>query len=332
MHRGFLIALSFVVNPWLFWIVNFFLNFKLVFNPTSLRVINYTLFLFISVISFLYTYNVAVIVQSLAYFYLINLRFKNFKTPRVSKGLVLFIRLYLISGFGLALFKFLLLNERLGLFWSEINFSGYLILIFIYIIFSLDRLRYLDVLIWLSFIIITGSRAFLIMSILSIIFYNARNSKFFIAGILSLMIISFVLFDFMIEKISYLPLFRPTGYVDDYSRLYQLYDSSSIERFRIVADYYRYFQLNWFDFLFGSYISQKEAGLMESHNSFLQRIFEYGVLSTIMIVYVMLKRLDFWLFSLIIIYGFFLHNLYSLPILICLLAYGKRSNCYSTNL
>jgi hypothetical protein len=235
-------------------------------------------------------------------------------------------------GFILALSSFYFQGQRLGLFGSEINFTGFVILIFIYIIKTTDKLKLLDYIIWISFIFLTGSRAFLFMSITSIFFYYLRNRKTILNFLTIFFIVSFVFFESFVGLLSFVPLFKQTGYIDDYSRLYQLYDSSSVTRFNIINDYIIHFKNNSISFLFGNSKSQLENNLMESHNSLFQKIYEYGLISTILVIYAMRKKMEIWTFSLIIFYGFFLHNLFSIPLLIFILLYEKKNNNNCSNL
>jgi len=235
-------------------------------------------------------------------------------------------------GFILAISKFYFSGQRSGLFGSEINFTGYLILIFIYVINSTDKIRFLDCVIWISFIFITGSRAFLILSILGISYYALRDRRMLTNFITLVFVMFYVSFDSLINTLDTIPFFRPTGYIDDFSRLYQLYDSSSITRFNIVEDYIIHFKNDIINFLLGNSKTQLESNLMESHNSFFQKTFEYGLLSTVLVVNLMRIKLENWIFNVLFIYGFFLHNLFSLPVLIFILIYGKKSNDYYTNI
>ena len=129
-----------------------------------------------------------------------------------------------------------------------------------------------------------------------------------------------------------MPIFKQTGYIDDFSRLYQFYDSSSITRYDIIKDYIIHFKNDSINFLFGNSKSQLENNLMESHNSLFQKIYEHGLISTVILIYVMRTRMETLTFSLIIIYGFFLHNLFSIPLLIFILLYEKKINNNYSNL
>ena len=135
----------------------------------------------------------------------------------------------------------------------------------------------LDCLIWISFIFLTESRAFLIMSIVSIFLYYLRNRKMMLNSITIFFILCFVFFESLIESLSFVPIFKQTGYIDDFSRLYQFYDSSSITRYDIIKDYIIHFKNDSINFLFGNSKSQLENNLMESHNSLFQKIYEHGL-------------------------------------------------------
>ena len=119
------------------------------------------------------------------------------------------------------------------------------------------------------------------MSIISIFFYYLRNRKMILDFITIFFIVCFVFFESIFESLSFVPLFKQTGYVNDFTRLYQLYDSSSITRYDIVNNYIIHFKNDSINFLFGNSKSQLENNLMESHNSLFQKIYEHGLISTI---------------------------------------------------
>jgi hypothetical protein len=331
--KGIIHAVSITLNPWIYLLFGVIFNKKIFITSTTTNNIIFMLFFIVSTLSFFITSNFSAIIQMLAFYFYLNISIKKSNYINTNKNqLVYYLRIYMFLGFILAMSSFYFQGQRLGLFGSEINFTGFMILIYIHIIKSNDKLKLLDYIIWISFIFITGSRAFLFMSITSIFYYYYSKRKTLLNFVTIFFIVFFIFFESFIGSLTYLPIFKQTGYIDDYSRLYQLYDSSSITRFNIINDYVIHFKNNLINFFFGNSKSQLENNLMESHNSFFQKIYEYGLISTIFLIYIMRKKMEVWIFSLIIIYGFFLHNLFSIPLLIFILLYEKKNNNNYSNL
>lgn len=331
--KGLIHGLSITFSAWMFLLVGVLFNNRIVLNTTTTNTIIFSLFTVVSVVSLVVTNDPVIVLHILAFYFYLNISINKSNFTISNKNqLVYFLRIYMFLGFILALSNYYIQGEKQGLFGVELNFTGFIILVYIYIIKTRDKLKLFDCIIWISFIFLTESRAFLIMSIFSIFLYYLRNRKMILNSIMIFFILFFVFFEYFIESLSFVPIFKQTGYIDDFSRLYQFYDSSSITRYEIIKDYIIHFKNDSINFLFGNSKSQLENNLMESHNSLFQKIYEHGLISTIILIYVMRKRMETLTFSLIIIYGFFLHNLFSIPLLIFILLYEKTINNNCSNL
>ena len=329
--KGLIHGLSITFSAWMFLFIGVLFNNRIVLTTKITDTIIFSLFTVASVVSLVVTQNLVIILQLVAFYFYISINKSNFTISNKNQ-LVYYLRIYMFLGFLLALSTYYFQGQKSGLFGVEINFTGFIILIYIYIIKTIDKLKLIDYIIWISFIFFTQSRAFLIMSIISIFFYYLRNRKMTLNFITIFFIVCFVFFESIIESLSSVPLFKQTGYINDYTRLYQLYDSSSITRYEIINDYISHFKNDSINFLFGNSKSQLENNLMESHNSLFQKIYEHGLISTIFLIYCMRKKMETLTFSLIIIYGFFLHNLFSIPLLIFISLYEKKNNNNCSNL
>lgn len=331
--KGFIHGLSITFNAWMFLFIGVLSNNRIVLNKTITNSIIFSLFTIVSVISLVVTQNLIIILHIVAFYFYLNISINKTNFTISNKNqLVYFLRIYMFLGSIFSVSTYYFQGQISGLFGVEINFTGFIILVYIYIIKTIDKLKLIDCIIWISFIFFTQSRAFLIMSIISVFFYYLRNRKMILNFITIFFILCFVFFESFVELLSFVPLFKPTGYINDFTRLYQLYDSSSITRYEIVNDYIIHFKNDTINFLFGNSKSQLENNLMESHNSLFQKIYEHGLISTIILIYAMRKRMETLTFSLIIIYGFFLHNLFSIPLLIFILLYEKKINNNCSNL
>tara|TARA_B110000967_G_C18874703_1_gene557617 strand:+ start:1067 stop:2083 length:1017 start_codon:yes stop_codon:yes gene_type:complete len=331
--KGLIHGLSITFSSWMFLLVGVIFNNRIVLNTTTTNTIIFSLFTVFSVVSLVVTNNPLIVLNILAFYFYLHISItKSDFTISNKNQIVYFLRIYMFLGFILALSNYYLQGEKQGLFGVELNFTGFIILIYIYIIKTNNKLKLLDYVIWISFIFLTESRAFLIMSIVSVFLYYLRNRKIILNFITIFSVVSFIFFESFIELLSFIPLFKQTGYIDDFTRLYQFYDSSAITRYDIIKDYIINFKSNSINFLFGNSKSQLENNLMESHNSLFQKIYEHGLISTIFLIYCMRKKMETLTFSLIIIYGFFLHNLFSIPLLIFISLYEKKNNNNCSNL
>lgn len=330
--RGFLEGLLFIVNPWIYLLAGVVGNRRLILVNSHIRKLEFTFFVAISCISLAYTWNFRILFQIVSYYYLLNMNTSRNTNHYRIPSLIHFLKGFLLIGFMISCIKYLVFQERIGLFNSEINFSGYLILLLL-IIFKINKkLTLVDLIICFGFIFMTGSRGFLVMSLLAVLLFNIRHYENLIVLSLVSLGVGFVYFENIMLELSDIEVFSQTGYIEDYSRLFKLYDSSSIARLGIVQDYIDHFQSDIWRLLFGNYFSQVQNGLMESHNSLFQRTYEYGLLPSVFVISLMWRRLDAWIFAVVFIYGFFLHNLFSLPLILFVSNYAKEINSTDSNL
>lgn len=329
--RGLFNGVAISLSSWAYLIVAIFSNPQMKLSSSRGNMSIFLLFAFVSICSFLFTWNYTVLVQVFAFYFFQNMVSDNGEiTINLRKSLVKYLRVYLFVGFLYASHVYLQ-GKKTGLFGVELNFTGYIILVYLFVIKSLGRLKIIDFVIWISFIFFTESRAFLIMSIIACVLYTLRNRVIALNFILILFVGIFFYFEGLVEYLDYFLLFKQTGYVDDYTRLYQFYDSSSIARYDIGKEYLGHFKSDVASFLLGNKYSVGGKFLMEAHNSIFQKIYDYGVVATAILIYIIRRRLEPWLFTFLIIYSFFLHNLLSIPLLIFISLYGQKFDHYSSD-
>jgi hypothetical protein len=322
-----------VINPWLFFL-NLFSEKNLRWKYSAFDCFTLIILFFFGIVSFFYTLNIKVIPEIFGTFFLISIRSSTFQIPKERvKIIIFFIRLYLYVGSIIALTSFFIDGGRVGIYGGETNFTGFTILIFNLIILIQKKLNFLDVIFWFTMVPVTGSRAFLLMSILSIIFFLIKSKKIVIGLFLICFSYSFFSLEYIVDLFQALPIFQKSGYVNDISRFASIYDSSSIYRLQIFYEYIDYFNQNILDIFIGA----KNSGLkdifeMKPHNSFIQKVFEYGIILTSINIIYFFKTLPFWIFSIVFIYGFFLHNIFSVPLIIFVALYAKRSLYNNTSI
>jgi hypothetical protein len=304
------------INPWLF-LLSKLPSITLKIN--NLEWIINTIIIICGSISLIYTKNLLIIPQIIGLIIFSSIVSKYKKNE--SLNVVWILRLYMIFGTLVSLFNYLGGEGRIGLFGSEINFTGYTTIILFIVINKLDRLRLYDFLIIITLIILTGSRAFIIMTLVTYALYMLRKRTNFITVLVMCAYISFFSAQFILAYSDEIPFLQKTGYINDLSRLYQFNDSSTHERLRIIQMYVEAFYSEPVGLLFGYNPDLNTNINMESHNSIIQKIFEYGLIHTVILLGLLYRKLPRHIFGVITIYGLFLHNLFSLPLLIFMKIY-----------
>ena len=322
LYRNALVGMLMYINPWLYF--GFILNnktVKLILNKRNLLLI--IILLICSSISLIHTHNLNILFQLIGLILFATINVTISLKSKVS--FITLIRAYLLFGVIYSSFIYLFTGSRIGIYGNEANFTGFTMLTSLIFMLNLQKLKLIDILLVLIMILLTASRAFLLMSIILILLYKFRNRQFIlILGVLICYIsVFYILRTF---NNSELPFIESTGYVDDVKRLYQFNDSSTRQRFDLINNYLNYLSKNSLDLIFGTKIETKFGGLtLEPHNSVLQKIYEYGLIHTAILIYIMFKRLPRWIFAFFMLYGLFLHNLLTLPLFVIFLSQFKNS-------
>ena len=312
-------ASLFTINPWLFLLSKIF-SISLKIHSKDWLII--FVIIISGSISLISTNSLSVIPQifGLVIFSSVVSKYNT----NESSTLVWIFRIYLIIGTIISLFNYIIGDGRIGLFGSEVNFTGYTAIILFTIIHKLDKFRFYDIIVLLILIIITGSRAFFIMSIIAYFLFKIRKKRNIILVITIGSYLIYFSAQYILAFPNELPFLQKTGYINDFSRLYQLNDSSTNERLRIIELYLSTFNNHPLNFLFGFNSNAISNITMEPHNSLIQKIYDYGVIHTIILLVLAYKKLPRHIFSIITLYGLFLHNLFSLPLLILMKLYTNE--------
>jgi hypothetical protein len=332
-YRGFIHGAALTVGSWIFFFVGIILNPKLRLRYNQKNSIVFFFFGFFSFISFLITQNPAVLLQIVAFYFFLNVSVNSGGFNLMSKlTLVKYLRAYLSIGAVVGLIVWYFKSHKTGLYGVEVNFTGFIILVYLYIIISVGSLKVIDLSFWVSFIFITESRSYLIMSVLFVFLYFIRRKRLFLYVVLSISIVSLFYVETLLDYLSFIVFFQQTGHIDDVSRLYQFYDSSTVSRIDIFKDYIGHFKNDIVGLLFGNSKTIFENNFMEPHNSLIQKVYDYGLISSLFLIYLMKRNIEFWFFTFLIIYSLFLHNLLSIPLLIFISLYGKETINSSPNI
>lgn len=311
---------AFTINPWLYLAFKVF-TLKLNFNTTDWIIFSTTLIF--GAISLITTSNISVLLQIVALFLLLGV--KNGPTKIEKTTTLLIVRTYLYLGTIMALWSYINDSGRVGLFGSEINFTGYTTLLLLIVIGEIQKTKRLDFIVTITLILITGSRAFLIMFFIYFLLKHIKNRTYFLLIILTLSYVLYFSAQFILIYSESIPFLKESGYINDYSRLYQLNDSSTRERIRILSLYFNEFHNSTFNLFFG--FSKENTSVMidmEPHNSLIQKTYEYGLLHALAVLISMFRKIPLYIFVFICIYGLFLHNLFSIPVIIFITYFSKN--------
>jgi hypothetical protein len=130
------------------------------------------------------------------------------------------------------------------------------------------------------------------------------------------------LFDFFVNA----DLVAIAGYNEGFDRIFNLFDSSSLERITLNVSWFSNLTDEIFKFLFGVSSSEYNKLIsftigLEPHNSFLQKTANFGFIYLLFIIYVLVRILPLWIVLVLLFYSFFLHNVLSISFLVITPAY-----------
>lgn len=314
------------ISPWLFFPVMLVAYFReITLSRTNLLLAFALIFLFsvtaLRSLSYVYILNVTALI-----FMLFNghsVIYGGFKSEILTMGVI-----YVTVGTVSAMLIYSVAAGRVGLFGGEVNFSGFALVCVFCLALAAKRFRLLCLTLILLNLYLGGSRTLLLMTLISGAYYYFRYSKvmlIFLSSVLFLLIINGVAFlDYLLE----IDAIESSGYVTDYSRLLVLADSSTDKRLLISQLWINTWTSSLQVFLLGvpNYYIYLDVVGYHPHNSVIQKGVQFGAIYLGLFVWFAYRYVPLWLASVILIYGFFLHNLWSVPV-IALIAYtvgGRR--------
>ena len=309
-------SIFFLINPWLF-IPTYV--YKLKFKISFFNVLFIILFVVFSFIQFSYNFNIKIFFNfTLLIIYFLSSSKKNSNDFFDSK----IFNIYFLTGVFIG-FIYFFLNDynRVGLFGGEPNFSCFTALICLILLNEFKKVKWIHIFFALTLLLISSSRTFLIMSLFSILVLKINTKYLFL--IIILILLSIINFAFFFQFLENFQIFNPVGYIEDYNRLLNFNDSSSLERINIFKENLDLLLSNFKYLFFGvpDYVNLEYSYLLSSklpHNSFLQVSRDYGLVYLIIVLFILIKKLPIKLSAIFLLYGFFLHNIFSLPMILFL--------------
>ena len=317
------------ISPWVFFPALLIASFSEIKLSRQNLIISLALmFLFgsYSLVSLSYVY---LINFSMLIFMLINgdrLLVGELKSSLVTLGFV-----YIALGSIFAFLIYIDSGHRVGLFGGEANFTGFTLICFFCLALAAEKFRFLCLMLILLNLYLGGSRTLLMMFIMAGSCYYFRYSKgILISATLALFLLIFnggSVLDYLLET----GFLESSGYVDDFSRLLIIADSSTNQRLSISQAWMNGWTSSLQSFFLGLYHYDTYLNMIgyQAHSSFIQKGAQFGAIYVGLFVFFTYKYLPLWVASVVLTYGFFLHNLWSVPV-IAFLAYilGGRRNQY----
>ena len=242
-----------------------------------------------------------------------------------------FTLIYFSAGGIYALYLFITTNvERVGFFNSEINFSSFYVLLFFMFCRENKYLRNWSLLFVFFNLIISGSRTFLFLFLIYILlsYLIDKLPKFLLHLFLLVSVILITNLEYLLDLILLIFDQEKSGYVSDYKRLLVFYDSSSQVRIDVNNSWLTKWFENLKSFFWGvsNYSTELKYIGYNPHNSFIQKGAEFGSVYIFLVYYFVLSKVRLNVGITFLIYGLFLHNLYSVPIMYMLyIFFPKRS-------
>jgi hypothetical protein len=224
------------------------------------------------------------------------------------------------------------ITSRYGLYGGEPNFTGFVFLSYLLIYlqrgFSKAFGIYLFIL-FISILVSTVSRTFLLSSVLLGFFYFFRNKNFLITFTFILFASAVFFGSNIMSFIEQMQIFESSGYSEDLSRLLSISDSSSQLRLELQDIWYAEVITSYKNIFYGMPLSEynflNDSELIV-HNSFIQKTAEYGIVYIIFFIILSFKYLPLWITYSFFTYALFLHAILSIPwvIAISLLATAPK--------
>ena len=215
---------------------------------------------------------------------------------------------------------------RVGLFGGEPNFGGFLILLMFAISLHVGRYRFISLAILFAGILITGSRALALVSILTLLLWVLRGHRKLSVALVSLFVLMYAFAGHVLDYYVGMQIFSQSGYSAGIDRLANFNDSSTMERLLLNELWIDAIDSNAKNVIFGLSFSEHQRLLESSiglnpHNSFIQKTAEFGLVYTIFLLIFAYKFLPLSFFLVFVVYSMFLHNILSVPWIIAVSIY-----------
>jgi hypothetical protein len=207
------------------------------------------------------------------------------------------------------------LEKRVALYGGETNYTGFYLLIFSLALFC-RNLNYAGYFVIVLTCLLTLSRTAAVVG-LAIWVWRRYGSRFTIVGMISLIVCLVSLY----YLASLFGVFDATGYVFGPSRLYQLNDTSTFERFELIVKWTELLLSDGFYFFIGYPSLIIENFLQNSlvvHNSFILKAVTSGTIYSMILVVIAYRILALEVFVVLMAYCFMLHGLLTIPLLVLL--------------
>ena len=315
-------SLFFLINPWLF-VPSYIYSIKFNFSLYNLFfIVGFILF---SSIQFYWNLNINIFFNFILLLLYSMSSSSRIKTDFFDSNI---FNIYFLFGVFIGFVYFILTDySRVGLFGGEPNFSSFTALICLILLYESKKLNLIHLFFALTLLLITSSRTFLVMSLFTL--FIMKMKRIYIVITLILIFVFIINFALLLQYLENFQFFTASGYIEDYSRLLNFNDSSSLERINIFKENLDLLLGNFKYLLFGvpDYVNLEYSYLLSSklpHNSFLQVTKDYGLIYLIIILYILIKKLPIKLSAIFLIYGFFLHNIFSLPLILFLSIFYEK--------
>lgn len=312
------------LSPWTFPVFSNFYNYKYSINLD--RVFLSLVVLLISICPSFYTMSFVPLLNALVFCIALFYKSIDIDISDIRRS----TDIYIYCGLAFGLIINLFTETRVGLYGGEPNFSSYII--GLYIIVNLVEKRWTNIFaVMLISLYITGSRMLLVGIFYTLFSYKNSKRPIVLIGFAFAVFLLMLFANSFLELLDDSGLMVGTGYIESIDRLYNLNDPSTLERLYVANGYYDYFITHPLSVLFGINGNEFESLVNHQigrlpHNSYLERIAIYGLPMLMAVVILFIFMLPFWVVACILFYGFFLHSLFSIPLMLLLRIYIDKVN------
>lgn len=220
---------------------------------------------------------------------------------------------YIYAGLIAAAAIKIYVGGRVGLFGGEPNFSTVPIWLYSLILLRRKYFKTIFILVCIGAWLTTSKIYVFTMAMTAGLFYF-RKSKTAVA-MLAIVICSVVyVVTFLDIAESTLVTALSSGYTEDISRIFYVFDSSFAERRGLVWGWMEGLS-NEPTLIVGVFEPLQVEGLIVVHNSFLQQAASRGIYLVIILLFLAFRDLPMWLLPPYLFMSFFLHNVLSVAVL-----------------
>jgi hypothetical protein len=319
--NSILFSVGLAVSPLFYKIPAMILIANIKFRiPKGIDFLFFILMFTASVVTFVYHGFINSLINAL--FFLLSISIHNQKIERgnmykrfESKYIEIWFLLLLLFG----LFNvYTTIEFRVAFLWGEINFTGFWIgLLFVLMFFhGVNKKR---ALLWLlAGVLLTLSRSLFVVGVglLGLNLFiktNIANKVLMIA--------------FSLLALLFFFNFEAKGYAFGMGRLMDYNDSSSNDRLYLMTYWFSLLVENPFSLLFGldqAYLNEilyNEINI--PHNSYIEKVMNGGLFSLLGFLWLLLRMHSIWIIIFLLLYGFLLHGLFSIQLLIILQIFSQ---------